>query len=41
MMQLLTDYPMYVVLTTALIIWAGIALYVQRIDARLHNIESK
>ncbi len=41
MMQLLTEYPIYVVLTTALIIWAGIAVYIQRIDARLHNLESK
>lgn len=41
MMQLLADYPLYVVLVTALIIWAGIALYIQRIDARLHKLESE
>lgn len=40
-MQLLTAYPMYVVLATACIIWAGIAFYVQRIDARLHKLESE
>jgi hypothetical protein len=40
-MKLLTDYPMYVVLATSLLIWVGIALYIQRVDARLHSLESE
>lgn len=41
MMQFLTEHPMYVVLATSLLIWIGIAFYIQRIDARLHNLEQE
>lgn len=41
MMKFLAEYPMYVVLATSLLIWIGVALYIQRVDARLHSLESE
>jgi CcmD family protein len=41
MIEFLAAYPTYVVLTTALIIWAGIAWYIVRIDRRLAEIERR
>lgn len=39
MIDFLSQYPLYVVLVTVLILWGGIALYLQRIDARLGELE--
>ncbi|HBB26243.1 MAG TPA: CcmD family protein [Bacteroidetes bacterium] len=39
MIQFLTDHPMYVVLTTVLVVWIGIAGYLQRIDTRISELE--
>lgn len=39
MMDFLTQHPTYVVLATALIIWAGIAWYLTRIERRLRILE--
>ncbi len=39
MMDFLTQNPTYVVLATALIIWAGIAWYLTRIEHRLRTLE--
>ena len=39
MIQFLTDNPMYVVLATVLVVWLGIAGYLQRIDVRLSELE--
>lgn len=41
MNDLLTHQPMYVVLIAALIIWAGIAVYLARVDARLARLERR
>lgn len=41
MITFLTENPMYVVLVTALIVWAGIAIYLQRIDNRLRELERR
>lgn len=41
MMSFLTANAIYVVLVTALVIWAGVAIYMQRIDARLRELESQ
>lgn len=41
MMPFLTSNAIYVVLITALVIWAGVAIYVQRVDARLRELESR
>lgn len=41
MITFLTNNPMYVVLTTTLLIWAGIAFYLMRIDNRISRIGSK
>jgi CcmD family protein len=41
MMPFLTSNAIYVVLITALVIWAGVAIYLQRIDARLRELESR
>lgn len=40
-MKFLAEYPMYVVLATSLLIWIGVALYIQRVDARLSSLESE
>lgn len=40
-MQFLTANALYVVLITALVIWAGVALYLQRLDARLGELETR
>jgi CcmD family protein len=39
MIQFLTDQPIYVVLTTVLVVWLGIAGYLQRIDTRISELE--
>ncbi|MFN4909087.1 MAG: CcmD family protein [Bacteroidota bacterium] len=39
MIQFLTDHPLYVVLTTVLVVWIGIAGYLQRIDTRVSELE--
>jgi hypothetical protein len=41
MIAFLTANPMYVVLTTALVVWAGIAITLQRVDARLRELERR
>jgi CcmD family protein len=41
MIDFLTQNAMYVVLATALILWAGIAVYLQRVDARLRELERR
>jgi CcmD family protein len=41
MMPFLTSNAIYVVLITALVIWAGVAIYLQRIDTRLRELESR
>ncbi|MDZ4744482.1 MAG: CcmD family protein [bacterium] len=41
MNELLTNQPVYVVLTAALIIWVGIAVYLARVDARLARLERR
>lgn len=41
MMPFLTSNAIYVVLITALVIWAGVAIYLQRIDSRLRELESR
>jgi|688.fasta_scaffold54880_5 CcmD family protein len=41
MMPFLTSNAIYVVLITALVIWAGVAIYLQRVDARLRELESR
>ena len=40
-MPFLTANAIYVVLITALVIWAGVAIYMQRVDARLRELESR
>lgn len=41
MMQFLTANALYVVLVTALVIWVGVAMYLQRLDARLRELEMR
>lgn len=41
MMPFLTANAIYVVLITALVIWAGVTIYMQRVDARLRELESR
>ena len=41
MMPFLTSNAIFVVLITALVFWAGVAIYLQRIDARLRELESR
>lgn len=41
MMDFLTQHPTYVVLTTALIIWAGIAWYLTRMERRMTQLEQR
>ena len=41
MNELLAAQPLYVVLAAALIIWAGIAVYLARVDARLTRLERR
>ncbi len=40
-MPFLTSNAIYVVLITALVIWAGVAIYLQRVDARLRELETR
>ncbi|MBU3698571.1 MAG: CcmD family protein [Candidatus Kapabacteria bacterium] len=39
MIQFMTDHAAYVVLATVLVVWFGIAGYLQRIDNRLRELE--
>jgi hypothetical protein len=39
MIEFLSQNPMYVVLVTILVLWGGIALYLQRIDTRVGELE--
>ncbi|MEY3385949.1 MAG: CcmD family protein [Bacteroidota bacterium] len=39
MIQFMTDNASYVVLSTVLVVWFGIAGYLRRIDTRLHELE--
>ncbi len=41
MIDFMTQNATYVVLATALILWAGIAVYLQRVDARLRELEQR
>lgn len=41
MIDLLTRQPIFVVLATVLVLWSGIAWYLQRIDARLRKLEGR
>ncbi len=41
MIPFLTANAMYVVLITALVIWVGVGVYLQRVDARLRELESR
>lgn len=41
MIALLTEQPMYVVLVTALMIWAGIAWYLTRLDRKVSDLEQR
>lgn len=40
MIDFLTRNPMYVVLVTTMLIWAGIAFYLVRIDSRINRLET-
>ena len=40
-MDFLQQYPMYVVLVTALMIWAGLAWYINRIDTKVRDLERR
>ncbi|MBU3678666.1 MAG: CcmD family protein [Candidatus Kapabacteria bacterium] len=40
MIDFLSQNPGYVVLVTILVLWAGLAAYLQRIDARLGKLEN-
>lgn len=40
-MDFLTQHPLYVVLVTALMIWAGIAWYISRVDRRVAELEQR
>lgn len=40
MIDFLTNNPAYVVLTAALLIWAGIAWYIMRVDRKLGQLEA-
>ncbi len=39
MMEFLADHQLYIVLTIVLLIWAGIAVYLFRLDKKLAAIE--
>jgi CcmD family protein len=41
MIDFLTQQPTYVVLITALLIWAGIAWYLLRVDRKLSDLERR
>jgi hypothetical protein len=38
MIDFLTQNPMYVVLVTILVLWGGMALYLQHIDTRINEL---
>lgn len=40
MIDFLAQNPSYVVLVTILVLWAGIALYLQRLDTRVGKLEN-
>lgn len=40
MIDFLAQNPSYVVLVTILVLWAGLAAYLQRLDARLGKLEN-
>jgi hypothetical protein len=40
-MQFLVDHSMYVTLVIVLLILAGLLLYMNRVDARVRNLEQK
>lgn len=40
-MDFLQQQPMYVVLVTALMIWGGLAWYINRVDAKVHDLERR
>lgn len=39
MIDFLAQNPSYVVLVTIMVLWAGLAAYLQRLDARLGKLE--
>lgn len=41
MIDFMTQNATYVVLAITLILWAGISMYIQRIDFRLRDVEQK
>ncbi|MBU3741819.1 MAG: CcmD family protein [Candidatus Kapabacteria bacterium] len=41
MITFLTEQPMYVVLVTAMMIWAGIAWYLNRLDRKVSDLEQR
>lgn len=41
MIEFLAAHPTYVVLVASIIIWAGIAWYIARVDRRLASIERR
>ncbi len=40
MIDFLAQNPSYVVLVTILVLWTGLALYLQRLDARVGKLEN-
>lgn len=40
MIDFLTQNPSYVVLVTILVLWGGLAAYLQRLDARVGKLEN-
>lgn len=40
MIEFLSQNPSYVVLVTILVLWAGLATYLQRLDARVGKLEN-
>ncbi len=41
MMKFLVEHELYIVLTIVLLVWAGIAVYLFRLDKKLASIEKK
>lgn len=39
MMKFLVEHELYIVLTIVLLVWAGIAVYLFRLDKKLSSIE--
>ena len=40
-MDFLQQQPMYVVLVTALMLWVGLAWYINRVDAKVRDLERR